>query len=148
MLGIGTIPSFLLSLCALFLPDRHRVGSSRKGDSGEAKRVLAKSSENSVAAELRLGSLKSALDVPEESTEDVVSPPKRKSISRSLKDLLRWRSSRFVQRALIAAVGVNFFRQATGIDAVTKFRPRFLRSAGIKDQREILLSRLDRWLLD
>lgn len=111
-----------------------------QGRLSEAKRVLVKTSENSVAAELRQASLKSALDIPEESTDDVVSPPKRRSISRSLKDFLRWRSSPFVWRALIAAVGVNFFRQATGIDAVTKFRPRFLRSAGIKDQREIFLA--------
>ncbi|PON67692.1 Major facilitator, sugar transporter-like [Parasponia andersonii] len=88
MFGLGTIPLFLLSLSVIAFPESPYWLVSG-GKLGEAKRVLTKTSENAEAAETRLATLKSAAGVPEHCSNDVVSPPKP---------------------ALIAAVGLNFFR--------------------------------------
>ncbi|XP_062102373.1 putative polyol transporter 1 [Humulus lupulus] len=137
MLGIGTILSFLLFIFLMALPESPFWLVSR-GKLGEAKRVLAKTSESSEAAELRLTKLKSALGVPEQSLNDIVPQPKQRTFAESLKDLLL-RPSPSVRRALIAAVGLSFIRNATGVDALNLYKNRIMSFAGIKTEREILI---------
>ncbi|KAK2645684.1 hypothetical protein Ddye_020879 [Dipteronia dyeriana] len=52
------------------------------------------------------------------------------------KELL-WRPSNPVKRMLIAAVGINFFMQASGNDAVIYCCPEVFKSAGIHSKKQL-----------
>lgn len=51
---------------------------------------------------------------------------------------LLWNPSRPVRRILIAAIGVNFFMQASGNDAVVYYSPEVFRDAGIENKHDLL----------
>ncbi|KAG6516325.1 polyol transporter 5-like [Zingiber officinale] len=131
MLGVGAIPSVFLSVGVLAMPESPRWLVMR-GRLGDAKEVLEKTCDSPEEARLRLADIKRAAGIPEECDEDVVAVPKKNRDNRGAwrELLLRPRSS--VRRVLIAAMGIHFFQQASGIDSVVLYSPRVFEAAGIK----------------
>ncbi|PNX77678.1 polyol transporter 5-like protein, partial [Trifolium pratense] len=121
MLGISAFPAILVALGVLAMPESPRW-LVMKGKFEEAKQVLIGTSENKGEAEYRLAEIsKAALN----------------SIALSRNKQGVWKEllitpSRPVLRILIAAIGVNFFMQASGNDAVIYYSPEVFREAGIQ----------------
>lgn len=100
----------------------------------DAKRVLDKTSESKEEAEIRLSDIKEAVGIPQDCTEDVVAVPKKSHGEGVWKDLLI-RPSPTVRRILVAAIGIHFFQQASGIDMAVLYSPRIFEKAGIKSKK-------------
>ncbi|CAJ2636832.1 unnamed protein product [Trifolium pratense] len=126
MLGISAFPAILVALGVLAMPESPRW-LVMKGKFEEAKQVLIGTSENKGEAEYRLAEIsKAALN----------------SIALSRNKQGVWKEllitpSRPVLRILIAAIGVNFFMQASGNDAVIYYSPEVFREAGIQGEKQL-----------
>ncbi|XP_077215434.1 polyol transporter 5-like [Tasmannia lanceolata] len=136
MLGVGVVPSVLLGIGALMMPESPRW-LVMQGRLGEARGVLIKTSESKEEAELRLSDIKSAVGIPESSNEDVVQVSKRSHGEGVWKELLI-RPTASVRRVLIAAVGIHVLQQASGIDTVVLYSPRIFEKAGVKKKNDLL----------
>ncbi|THU64359.1 hypothetical protein C4D60_Mb01t25660 [Musa balbisiana] len=136
MLGVGAIPSVFLGLGVLAMPESPRW-LIMQGRLGEARKVLEKTSDTPEEAKLRLSDIKIAAGIPEDCDDDVV-PVAKKTRSRGVwKDLLV-RPTPSVRRVLIAAVGLHFFQQASGIDSVVLYSPKVFEKAGIQGDKKLL----------
>ncbi|MQL83363.1 hypothetical protein Taro_015856 [Colocasia esculenta] len=136
MLGVGAIPSVFLALGVLAMPESPRW-LVMQGRLGDAKRVLNRISDTPEEADLRLADIKAAAGIPESSTDDFVAVPKRSHGEGVWKELLVTPTPT-VRRILIAAVGIHFFQQASGIDSVVLYSPRVFEQAGIKKKSSLL----------
>ncbi|XP_019457481.1 PREDICTED: polyol transporter 5-like isoform X2 [Lupinus angustifolius] len=125
MLGLAAIPALAVALGVLAMPESPRW-LVVKGRFEEARKVLIKTSENKGEAELRLKeiSIAAAASSPSSSGQGV------------WKELLVT-PSKAVLRILIAAIGVNFFMQASGNDAVIYYSPEVFREAGIQSEKQL-----------
>ncbi|PRQ23631.1 putative major facilitator, sugar transporter, major facilitator superfamily [Rosa chinensis] len=138
MLGVGAIPSVFLALGVLAMPESPRW-LVMQGRLGDAKRVLDRTSDSMEESKLRLADIKEAAGIPEHCNEDVVQVPKRSHGEDVWKELIL-RPTPAVRHILIAAVGIHFFQQASGIDAVVLYSPRIFKKAGIKSKTKLLLA--------
>ena len=138
MLGLGAIPSVFLALVVLAMPESPRW-LVMQGQLGLAKRVLDKTSDSKEEAELRLSEIKAAAGIPEDCTDDVVEVPKQHHGEGVWKELFIFPTPA-VRRVVVAAVGIHFFQQASGIDAVVLYSPRIFEKAGITDDQMQLLA--------
>ena len=138
MLGIGAVPSVFLALVVLAMPESPRW-LVMQGQLGLAKRVLDKTSDSKEEAELRLSEIKAAAGIPEDCTDDVVEVPKQHHGEGVWKELFLFPTPA-VRRVVVAAVGIHFFQQASGIDAVVLYSPRIFEKAGITDDQMQLLA--------
>jgi len=137
MLGVGGIPSIFLALGVLGMPESPRW-LVMQGRLGDAKRVLDKTSDSLEESRLRLVDIKKAAGISEECNDDVVQVSKRSHGEGIWKELLI-HPTPTVRHILIAAVGIHFFQQASGIDAVVLYSPRIFEKAGIvKDTPQLL----------
>ncbi|KAG9440955.1 hypothetical protein H6P81_021120 [Aristolochia fimbriata] len=137
MLGVGAVPAVVLALGVLAMPESPRwlVMQGRLGDAG---RVLHKTSNSTREAECRLGDIKEAAGIPSSCTDDVVIVPKRNRGGEGVWKELLWKPTPSVRRILIAAVGIHFFQQSSGIDSVVLYSPRIFKKAGIRGNDALL----------
>jgi sugar porter (SP) family MFS transporter len=138
MLGIGAVPSIFLAIGVLAMPESPRW-LVMQGRLGDATTILNKTSDSKAEAQLRLADIKAAAGIPENCTDDVVPIPKR------TKDEAVWREllvhpTPAVRHILIAAIGMHFFQQSSGIDAVVLYSPRIFDKAGITNDTDKLLA--------
>ncbi|KAL6270157.1 hypothetical protein ACE6H2_027068 [Prunus campanulata] len=138
MLGLGAIPSVVLVVGILAMPESPRW-LVMKGRLGDAKRVLNKTSTSKEEAQFRLDDIKEAAGIPMHLNDDVVEVPKQ-SHGESVWKQLILHPTPAVRHILIAALGIHFFEQASGIDSVVLYSPRIFEKAGIKSYDHKLLA--------
>lgn len=126
MLGIAAFPAVFVAFGISAMPESPRW-LAMKGREIEAKRNLIKISDSNEEAELRfIEIIKSASSASGKWRGEGV-----------WKELLL-NPSPSVRRILIAAIGVNFFMQASGNDAVVYYSPEVFRDAGIEDNKQLV----------
>eukprot|EP00253_Pinus_taeda_P011130 PITA_11130 len=148
MLGLGVFPSLLLGLGVLAMPESPRwlVMQNRIP---EAMVVLSRTSDDQAEADARLAQIMDAAGVQgnddahqsgghEGTSLDISnSPDAQKSHGEGVwLELLR--PTPLVRRLLIIALGIQFFQQASGIDATVYYSPVVFKEAGIHSQERIL----------
>ncbi|KAJ4822592.1 hypothetical protein Tsubulata_121922, partial [Turnera subulata] len=134
MLGLAALPAIIVAVGVMVMPESPRwlVMKSRYR---EAKQVLMKTSDTEEEAELRLVEMiKAASDMTHMSSS---------SSSGNWRGQGAWREllltpSRPIRRILVAAVGINFFMQASGNDAVVYYCPEVFKEAGIHSKKELM----------
>ncbi|KAL2554060.1 Polyol transporter 5 [Forsythia ovata] len=125
MLGLAAFPAVAIALGVLYMPESPRW-LVMKGKIDEAKRVLRKTSENEEEADLRLQEITKA-------SSDESSNSHGQGV---WKELLM--PSKPLQRILLAAIGINFFMQASGNDAVVYYTPEVFKAAGIHSRKGLV----------
>lgn len=129
MLGLAGFPAIVVAIGVMAMPESPRW-LVMKCRHQEAKQVIVKTSETEEEAELRLIEIEKAAEQTCPSGE----------IFRGegvWKELLL-KPSPAVRRILILAIGINFFMQASGNDAVVYYTPEVLRDAGIHNTKHLV----------
>ncbi|KAL0561261.1 hypothetical protein IC582_001683 [Cucumis melo] len=144
MLGIGAIPSIILAIVVLIMPESPRW-LVMKGRIAEAKRVLDKTSVSIEESQQRLIDIKLAAGIPLNfsRTDDAnVTVPLSNSTTKgeSVWKELFIHPTPPVRHILIAAIGLHFFQQASGNDGVVLYSPRIFEKAGITSSDHKLLA--------
>ncbi|KAH0655572.1 hypothetical protein KY285_030454 [Solanum tuberosum] len=124
MLGLAALPAIAIAYGVLQMPESPRW-LIMKGNIEEAKRVLRKTSDNDDEADLRLEEIIKAAG----STTNWKGQGVWKELLRPTKPL---------RRILLAAIGINFFMQASGNDAVVYYTPSVFNAAGIHNRKGLI----------
>ncbi|GMJ07432.1 POLYOL TRANSPORTER 5, ARABIDOPSIS THALIANA POLYOL/MONOSACCHARIDE TRANSPORTER 5 [Hibiscus trionum] len=128
MLGLAAVPAVAIGIGVMVMPESPRW-LVMKGRTEEARRVLIKVSDTVEEAESRLSDITKAAASTDSNNADWHGQGVWKEL------LLN--PSRPVRRILIAAIGINFFMQASGNDAVIYYCPEVFKAAGIQNKRQL-----------
>lgn len=141
MLGFAAIPAIGIALGVMSMPESPRW-LVMKGKIAEAKKVLMKTSDNEEEANARLEEITKAASMVVESPTDEVGSGTENTNSKNWSGQGVWkeilRPTRPIRRILIAAIGINFFMQASGNDAVVYYTPEVFKSAGIRNRKSLV----------
>ncbi|KAL8497956.1 hypothetical protein ACS0TY_021349 [Phlomoides rotata] len=120
MLGAAAFPAVAIAAGVLAMPESPRW-LVMKGRASDAKKVLRRTSDSEEESERRLEEItKAAAAATENSKTSLLRP------------------SRPLRRILVAAIGINFFMQASGNDAVVYYTPEVFKAAGIRNRRGLV----------
>lgn len=151
MLGVGLVPSVFLALGVLGMPESPRwlVMQNRIE---EAASVLARTSDDQAEADVRLAEIIEAAGIGGNQSNDNVEKlgEQEENIDVPNSHVLQkkrhgegvWRELFWptppLQRMLIIALGIQFFQQASGIDAIVYYSPVVFKASGIRSQAGLL----------
>ncbi|KAJ6766110.1 POLYOL TRANSPORTER 5-LIKE [Salix purpurea] len=138
MLGIGAIPSVFLALVVLAMPESPRW-LVMQGRLGDARKVLDKTSDSKEESQQRLSDIKEAAGIPKDCNDDIVQVQKKSHGQGVWKELFI-HPTRPVRHILICGIGIHFFQQASGIDAVVLYSTNIFKKAGITSSSHKLLA--------
>ncbi|CAM8971194.1 unnamed protein product [Rhodiola kirilowii] len=138
MLGIGIIPSLFIIFGILLMPESPRW-LVLQGRLKDARKVLESTSNSADEAVSRLSDIKAAVGIPEDCNDDVVSVPKHHRDGSGVYKELLIKPTRPVRHIVIALLGIYFFQQSIGMDAVVIYSPRIFAKAGITSSDKQLL---------
>lgn len=141
MLGIAAIPSLILAIGILKMPESPRW-LIMKGRIGEAKKIMYKVCDDEEEAQQRLKDIKRAAGIDENCTDDIVQISKsgQKAQTGGVWKELLLKPTPTVRRMLLAGVGIHFFEHATGTEAVILYGPRIFKKAGVTARKKLLLA--------
>ncbi|XP_027097527.2 putative polyol transporter 1 [Coffea arabica] len=139
MMGVGAIPSVMLFVGGLVMPESPRW-LVLQGKVGMARRILEKTSESLQEAQERLADIKEATGIPKDNHDEVVEVPKDRTGGKGAWREMFIHPTRAVLHITIAGIGLCFFQQASGIDSVVMYSPTIFGKAGIKSDSGKLLA--------
>ncbi|CAD6259043.1 unnamed protein product [Miscanthus lutarioriparius] len=121
------VPSISIAFVLLVIPESPRW-LVMKGQAGDARAVLVKVSDSEEAAEERLAEIEEAARATATASGG--------NGKEAWRELLR--PSPVTRRMLVTGLGVQFFQQATGIDALVYYSPTIFRDSGITTESQLL----------
>ncbi|RCV39217.1 hypothetical protein SETIT_8G205600v2 [Setaria italica] len=126
MFAAGALPPVLLAAGVLAMPESPRwlVMGSRHAD---AHAVLLRTSDTPAEADLRFAEIKQA-----------VSAPQQASAGGGVWKEMLVRPTKSVRRILVCVLGLQFFQQASGIDAIVLYSPLVFEKAGMPSSTAVL----------
>eukprot|EP00898_Chlorokybus_atmophyticus_P006605 jgi/Chlat1/6946/Chrsp52S06616 len=119
MLGLGVLPALVILACMVRMPESPQFLMSQ-GRDGEAEAVLRQSCRDREEVDSRMQEIR------------------YQRVAGSWRDILR--PTKTIRRIIILGIGINFFQQATGIEAVVYYTPATLQQAGITNTHLVLLA--------
>ncbi|XP_066392219.1 polyol transporter 5-like [Miscanthus floridulus] len=133
MYWIGVIPPVFIASGVLFMPESP-WWLAMQGRHGDARAVLMRTSDTPADADLQLREIKRAV-------ADAEPPPAAARHSGGAgvwKQLLVRRPSTSVRRILTCVLGLHFFVQASGVDAILLYSPLVFKAVGMASNSAIL----------
>ncbi|CAL4990099.1 unnamed protein product [Urochloa decumbens] len=124
MFAAGALPPAFLAAGVLAMPESPRWLVMR-GRHGEAHAVLARTSDTPAEADLRLEEIKQAVSFSSAAAQGV------------WKEMLV-RPTKGVRRVLVCVLGLQFFQQASGLDAIVLYCPLVFKHAGMSSNAAVL----------
>jgi sugar porter (SP) family MFS transporter len=127
MFAVGALPPVFLAAGVLAMPESPRWLVMR-GRHAEAHAVLVRTSDTPAEADLRLAEIKQAVSA---------APPQAGTGGGVWKEMLA-RPTKSVRRILVCVLGLQFFQQASGIDAIVLYSPLVFEKAGMASSTDVL----------
>ncbi|KAI9124128.1 hypothetical protein K1719_005428 [Acacia pycnantha] len=139
MLGVGVVPSVLIALGVLAMPESPRWLVMR-GRLGDARRVLQKISDSEQEAQQRLADIKLAAGISESCNDDIVEVINKQKSGKGVWKEMFITATPAVRHIIVAVISIHFFQQAVGLDSVVLYSPTIFEKAGITSDSQKLLA--------